>query len=44
AHFEKIKERIRQYLKQGKVKKEVEKYILGLKEKAKVERLLTKDE
>ncbi|MCP4669620.1 MAG: hypothetical protein GY849_25080 [Deltaproteobacteria bacterium] len=44
AHFENIKERIRQYLKQGKVKREVEKYILGLKEKAKVERLLTKDE
>lgn len=41
AHFEKIKEQIRQYLKQGKVRKEVEKYILGLKEKAKVERFMS---
>ena len=41
AHFEKIKEQIRQYLKQGKVRKEVEKYILGLKEKSKVERFMS---
>lgn len=41
AHFEKIKEQIRRYLKQGKVTKEVEKYISGLKEKAKVERFMT---
>ncbi len=41
AHFDKIKEQIRQYLKQSKVTKEVEKYLLALKGKAKVERLLT---
>jgi hypothetical protein len=41
AHFEKMKDQIRQYLKQGKVRKEVEKFILALKEKAKVERFLS---
>jgi peptidyl-prolyl cis-trans isomerase C len=41
AHFEKVKEQIRRYLKQGKVTKEVEKYISVLKEKAKVERFMS---
>ena len=40
AHFEKIKEQIRKYLKQVKTRKEVEKYISALKEKAKVERFM----
>ena len=41
AHFEKMKEQIRQYLKQAKVGRELEKYILELQKKAKVERFMS---
>ena len=42
--FEDIKDRLGQYLMQEKVRREVSSYVQKLKEKAKVERLLTEDQ
>jgi hypothetical protein len=43
AHCEKVKERIREYLKRAKVTKAVDQQVKDLKSKAKVQRLLPKE-